>query len=182
MHERRRALAKPMPACFATLLRPGTGALRRSGETFAPGEENFRYRNHFGMDDRDKRRLNLAVIDINQFKNLRLQGGFIITDIELRDDPIVDAIGREAIAQTQTIAGRFRLFIRSGLSEEELSITLYHEVLEAASVATSNPPASVMDFKEADFERAAHDAQKRWGNASPANLDLLLQFHGFRRQ
>jgi hypothetical protein len=31
MHERRRALAKPMPACFATLLRPGTGALRQSG-------------------------------------------------------------------------------------------------------------------------------------------------------
>jgi len=59
-------------------------------------------------------RLNLAVIDINQFKNLRLHGGFIITDIELTEDPIVDAIGREAIAQTSAIAGRFRLFIRSG--------------------------------------------------------------------
>ena len=134
------------------------------------------------MDDWGKWRLNLAVIDINQFKNLRLHGGFIITDIELTEDPIVDAIGREAIAQTSAIAGRFRLFIRSGLSEEELSITLYHEILEAASVALANPPASVMDFNEADFERAAHDAQKRWGNASPANLDLLLQFHGFRRQ
>jgi len=32
MHERRRALAKPMPACFAALLRPGTGALRRPGK------------------------------------------------------------------------------------------------------------------------------------------------------
>jgi hypothetical protein len=58
MHERRRALAKPMPAGFATLLRPGTGALRRSGETSAPGEENCRCQNHFGMDDRSKRRLN----------------------------------------------------------------------------------------------------------------------------
>jgi hypothetical protein len=44
MLERRRALAKPMPACFATLLRPGTGALRRSGE-------NCRCQNHFGMGD-----------------------------------------------------------------------------------------------------------------------------------
>jgi hypothetical protein len=35
MHERRRALAKPMRVCFATLLRPGTGALRRSGKTAA---------------------------------------------------------------------------------------------------------------------------------------------------
>ena len=65
MHERRRALAKPMPAGFATLLRPGTpinheqaGALRRSGETSAPGEENRRCQNHFGMDDRGKWRLN----------------------------------------------------------------------------------------------------------------------------
>jgi hypothetical protein len=134
------------------------------------------------MDDRGIGRLNLTVIDIKQFKNLRLQGGFIITDIELTDIPIVDAIGREAIAQTQTIAGRFRLFIRSGLSEEELSVTLYHEILEAASVVTADPPAGVMDFNEADFERAAHDAHERWENASPANLDLLLQFHGFRGQ
>ena len=51
-NERRRALAKPMPACFATLLRPGTGTLRRSGE-------NCRCQIDFGMDDRGKRRLNL---------------------------------------------------------------------------------------------------------------------------
>jgi hypothetical protein len=127
-------------------------------------------------------RLNPAVIDISQFKNLRLHGGFIITDIELMEGPIVDAIGREAIAQTQTIAGKFRLFIRSGLSEEELSITLYHEILEAASVAIASPPVGVMDFNEADFERAARDAHERWENASPANLNLLLQFHGFRGQ
>jgi hypothetical protein len=126
--------------------------------------------------------LNLAVIDIDQFKNLQLQGGFIISDIELTDAPIVDAIGREAIAQTSAIAREFRLIIRSGLSEKELSITLYHEILEAASVAIANPPAGVMDFNEADFERAAHAAHDRWGNASPANLNLLLQFHGFRGQ
>ena len=62
-NERRRALAKPMPACFATLLRPGTGALRRSGETSAPGDENCRCQNQFGMDDRGKWRLNLAEME-----------------------------------------------------------------------------------------------------------------------
>ena len=94
--------------------------------------------------------------------------------------PIVDAIGREAVAQTSAIAGNFRLLIRGGLSEEELSITLYHEILEAASVALAEPPASVMDFNKLDFERAARQAPGRWGNTSPANLNLLLQFHGFR--
>jgi hypothetical protein len=124
--------------------------------------------------------LNFAVIDITQFKNLRLHGGFIVKDIGLTDEPIMDAIGREAIAQTSAVARDFRLLIRAGLSEGELSVTLYHEILEAASVAIANPPASVMDFNEANFEQAARDAHERWGNASPANLNLLLQFHGFR--
>jgi len=135
---------------------------------------------HFGMDDWGNWRLNSPVIDLRQFINLRLHGGFIIRDIELTDAPIIDAIGREAIAQTSAVARNFRLFIRSGLSEEELSITLYHEILEAASVAVADPPRSVIDFNEADFERAAREAHERWGNASPANLNLLLQFHGFR--
>ncbi len=134
------------------------------------------------MDDWGNWRLNFTVIDIRQFKNLRLHGGFIIKDIGLTDEPIVDAIGREAVAQTSGIAREFRLLIRAGLSEPELSITLYHEILEAASVAIACPPATVIDFNEADFERAAREAHERWGNASPANLNLLLQFHGFRGQ
>ena len=134
------------------------------------------------MDDWGNWRLNFTVIDIRQFKNLRLHGGFIIKDIGLTDEPIMDAIGREAVAQTSGIAREFRLLIRAGLSEPELSITLYHEILEAASVAIASPPATVIDFNEADFERAAHEAHERWGNASPANLNLLLQFHGFRGQ
>jgi hypothetical protein len=122
------------------------------------------------------------VIDIQSFKNLRLHGGFTITNIELTDTLIIDALGREAVAQTSAIVRSFRLFIRAGLSDEELSITLYHEILEAASVAIADPPASVMDFNEADFEQAARNAHERWGNASPANLNLLLQFHGFQGQ
>jgi hypothetical protein len=132
------------------------------------------------MDGTGKGRLNSTVFDIRQFKNFRLHGGFIIKNIELTDAPIVDAIGREAIAQTSVITREFRLLIRAGLSEEELSITLYHEILEAASVAVANPPDGVIEFNEADFERAAREAHERWGNASPANLNLLLQFHGFR--
>ena len=124
--------------------------------------------------------MNSVVIDVGQFRNLQVHGGFTIQEIELTDTPIVDAIGREAIAQTSAVAGNFRLLIRAGLSDEELSITLYHEILEAASVTTAEPPANVIDFNEADFERAARQAHGRWGNASPANLNLLLQFHGFR--
>ncbi len=121
-------------------------------------------------------------MDTQRFINLRLHGGFVISGIDFSLEPLVDALGREAIAQTRIIGGEFRLLIRSGLGEEEMSITLYHEILEAASVASLKPPESVMEFNEADFERAARSAYSRWGNASPLNLDRLLQFYGFGEQ
>jgi len=122
------------------------------------------------------------VIDTRQFINLRLRGGFVIKQIEFTNEPLLDALEREAVAQTRIVGREFRLLIRSGLNEEELSITLYHEILEAASVASLNPPAGVMDFNEAAFERAARAAQARWGAASPETVNLMLQFHGFPEQ
>jgi len=119
------------------------------------------------------------VIDIRPFRNLQLRGGFVIEEIQLTNIPMVDAIGREAVAQTKIVVRGFRLFIRAGLNDEELSVTLYHEILEAAAVADDDPPAAVLDFNEADFERAAREAHERWGYASPDNLNRLLQFHGF---
>ena len=103
------------------------------------------------MDDWGNWRLNSPVIDLRQFINLRLHGVFIIRVIELTDVPIIDAIGREAIAQTSANARDFRLLIRAGLSEAELSITLYHEILEAASVAIANPPAGGDGFQRGGF-------------------------------
>ena len=124
----------------------------------------------------------MHVIDVRQFLNLQLRGGFIIKEIEFTHEPLLDALGRQAAAQTSIIGKQCRLLILSGLSDEELSITFYHEILEAASVASLSPPADVMDFNEAAFERAARAAHARWGNASPESLNLLLQFHGFPEQ
>jgi hypothetical protein len=126
--------------------------------------------------------LNFVVISLEPFQNLQLHGGFVIQEIKLTNIPIIDAIGREAVAQTSVVAKDFRLLIQTGLSDKELSITLYHEILEAASVAVDLPPAKVIDFNEADFERAAQTAHERWGVASPANLNRLLQFYGFEGQ
>jgi len=122
------------------------------------------------------------VIDARQFINLRLRGGFVIKEVEFTDKPLLDALERDASAQTRILGREFRLIIRAALSEEEFSVTLYHEILEAASVGSLNPPDSVLDFNEAGFEQAARDAHARWGNASVVNLNLLLQFHGFREE
>ena len=120
------------------------------------------------------------VIDTRPFLNLRLQGGFVIAEIEFTDEPMVDALGREAAAQTRITGREFRLLIRGGLPDDELSITLYHEILEAATVANLAPPPGVAEFNEGAFERAARAAHQQWGRATPVSLDQLLQFHGFQ--
>lgn len=94
------------------------------------------------------------MIDPASFKNARLHGGFVITEVRFSREPFEDALGRAAIAQTRTLGKNFQLLIRSGLNERELSVTLYHEILEAATVALSHPAPSVLDFNEGDFERA----------------------------
>jgi hypothetical protein len=119
------------------------------------------------------------VINTDSFLNKQLGGVFFIVEIELTHEPLEDALGREALAQTRIVGREFQLVIRSGLSEEELSITLYHEILEAATVASDDPPESVLDLNEAGFEAAAHQANQRWGEASVENLNRMLQFYGF---
>jgi hypothetical protein len=120
------------------------------------------------------------VIDPDSFLNRRLGGGFFISEIELTHEPLEDAIGREAVARTRILGREFRLVILSGLTDQELSITLYHEILEAATVASSHPPESVLDLNEAGFEAAARRAHQMWGAASVENLNRMLQFYGFR--
>ena len=117
--------------------------------------------------------------DLERLAGLKLRGGFRIAEILLSDETLTDAIGREAVAQT-TISGRdLRLVIRSSLDAKELSVTLYHEVLEAVTVAADKCPPQVADFNEGDFERMAQEAHARLGPASGATLNRMLADLGF---
>lgn len=119
------------------------------------------------------------MIDPASFKNFRLHGGFVIADLQFTDAPMLDALEREAVAQTRIIGREFRLLIQGGLSDHEQSISLYHEILEAATVGSWPSPASVMEFNEGDFEKAAQTAHEKWGDATPENLNRMLQSYGF---
>jgi hypothetical protein len=121
-------------------------------------------------------------ISPNSFQGLRLRGGFIIVRLEFVMKPLVDAVGRSALAKTQIVGRDFHLTILSDLSDKEKSVTLYHEVLEATTVASSEAPVSVQDFNEGDFERAAYEAHERYGPVSPESMDRMLQFYGFREE
>ena len=119
------------------------------------------------------------MIPLTQFDNLPLRGGFIISRVRRSQEPLVDALGREAVAETRVTGQRFELVLSAGQSDEELSVSLYHEILEAAAVACHDPPASVINFNEGDFEQAAQLMHTTLGEASPDNLDRMLQHFGF---
>ncbi len=120
------------------------------------------------------------MIEPNSFENVMLRGGFTIVRVEIIAEPLVDALGREAIARTRITGRSLEITVRSNLSDEEYSVTLYHEILEAVTVASANPPASVIDFNEGDFDRAAYSAHKQLGAVSAENLNRMLQSYGFQ--
>src|SRR5439155_27376623 len=122
-----------------------------------------------------------AMIDLSALQNLRLRGDFTIVRLELTNEPIADAIGREARARTRIVGRGFDLLIRAGLSQLELSVTLYHEILEAAKAAIENLPAAIRQLNEGDFDRAAYQAHEQFGEVCPQNLDRMLRLYGCRR-
>ena len=119
------------------------------------------------------------MLDLAPFQNLPLRGGFILVEAQLTAQPLLDPIERAAEALTVVRGTRFHIYLRADMDERELSISLYHEVLEAATLAAKSPPATVLDFNEGDFERAAQDAHSRHGVASPASLNQMLANFGF---
>lgn len=119
------------------------------------------------------------MLDLTPFQNLPLQGGFLLVETHLTAKPLLDPIKRAAVAQTRITGNRFWILLRADLDESELSISLFHEVLEAATVAHLSPPKSVVDFNEGDFEREAKNALEKFGIATPRTLNQMLAEFGF---
>lgn len=122
------------------------------------------------------------MISPDMFRDRLLPGGYFISRLEIVEGPLVDAIGRPAFAQTRIIGRTLCLVLVSSLSEKEKSVTLNHEILEAMTIAVSDPPAKVLEFNEGDFEKAAYEAFDRYGEASSINLNRMLQSCGFREE
>jgi hypothetical protein len=120
------------------------------------------------------------MIDPVSFQGLRLCEGFMIVQLEFAQESLLDAVGRKAVAETRIIGRKFYLTVLSGLSDKEFSVTLYHEVLEAMTVACADAPDSVQEFNEGDFERAGYQAHEQFGPVSPESLNRMLQFYDFR--
>ena len=103
----------------------------------------------------------------------------MLLTVEIASEPMVDAIGREAIARAQIVGRRISVTVRAELSDKEFSVTLYHEILEAMTVASMSPPDTVIEFNEGDFEREGYRMFDLLGSATPESLNRMLQLFGF---
>ena len=119
-------------------------------------------------------------MNLAEFQNLPLHGGFRLLRVTVSEEPMVDAIGRLALAKTHVVGSTLEIEIACSMPDpDEISISLYHEVLEAATVAAPSPPASVWDLNEAGFELAARAYHQRLGMATPDTLNQMLADFGF---
>jgi hypothetical protein len=119
------------------------------------------------------------MLDLADLKNLRLRGGFVLVEVKLTAEALLDPLERPATAQTIIRGNSFHIRLRAGLNERDLSVSLYHEVLEAATVAAADPPILVLEYNEGAFERAAQAAHNKLGPASPGALNQMLVEFGF---
>lgn len=117
-------------------------------------------------------------LDVFDYQPLR--GGFLLVKIAVTSEPMFDAIGRVALARTSIVGANITIELSADFAApEQFSISIYHEVLEAATVGALNPPAAVCELNEAGFEAAAQHAHATLGEASPDTLNRMLAAFGF---
>jgi hypothetical protein len=120
-----------------------------------------------------------SVLDLTPLQKLRLRGGFVLAEVRLAAGNLVDPLGRAATAQTTIREKDFYILLDPNLGDRELSVSLYHEILEAATVAADHPPEPVVEFNEGNFEQAAQAAYRKLGPAGPGTLNQMLVEFGF---
>jgi hypothetical protein len=118
-------------------------------------------------------------MNLDDFQSLPLRGGFLLRRVVLAQVRMIDAMGRIAVARTTVTGSSLEIELESNPDPAELSVSLYHEVLEGVAVAAISPPAAVCELNEAGFEAAARDAHGRLGMACPTTLNQMLEEFGF---
>ena len=78
--------------------------------------------------------------DLISFRELPLPGGFVLISILAVPGPLIDPIGRAALAKTTIHGARIAIVFDESQSAEEQSISIYHELIEGLTVAMARPP------------------------------------------
>jgi hypothetical protein len=119
-------------------------------------------------------------LDLDSFAGKKLHSGITIESVTTVLE-LFDVIGRPATGHTSRVGTKLTIEIKDGLSPDEQSITLYHEVIEGAMGAhfPYNVPTALQVVNEAEIDALAQDFHNRFGAASVRNLNRMLKELGF---
>jgi hypothetical protein len=118
-------------------------------------------------------------VNFVDFENLEFPSGHFIESIRLVEAKMLDPIGRPALAKSIIEGKRIRIEISDQLDSREIAVSIYHEVLEALTVAVDAPPQSVMELNEAGFEKEACEAYDVFGSPTPEIVLSWIKSKGF---
>jgi hypothetical protein len=118
-------------------------------------------------------------VNLTAFDNLEFPSGHFIESIRLVEAKMLDPIGRPALAKSIIEGKRIRIEISDQLDSREVAVSIYHEVLEALTVAVDTPPQSVLELNEAGFEKEAHEAYAIYDSPTPERVLSWIKSKGF---
>ncbi len=119
-------------------------------------------------------------IDLGTFSGKTLHSGIEIESVETAKD-LTDVIGRPATGHTSRVGKKLKITIKEGLTPEEQSITIYHELIEGAMGAhfPDNVPKALQELNEVGIDELAKQFHEMLGPASVSNLNKALKELGF---
>jgi hypothetical protein len=120
---------------------------------------------------------------MGQFDSLvgqTLHSGILIEAIAYEDE-LYDVLGRPATGWTRQIGNRLEITLLSGLTEEEASVTMYHELIEAAMGVhfPNDVPIALHEVNEEQIDDLAVKYHQRFGPATVDTLNEMLRELGF---
>jgi hypothetical protein len=109
-----------------------------------------------------------------------LHSGLLIESIDYEDE-LFDVIGRPATGWTRQIGHRLKITLLRGLSADEASVTIYHELIEGAMGVhfPDGVPVALHEVNEAQIDALAVEYHQRLGPVTVETLNEMLQDLGF---
>ena len=119
------------------------------------------------------------MFSVSRFQGAPLCAGFAIFSVEIAEGPLLDLLGKPALGRTVINGRKLSITLSGSLSEAEASVTLYHEVLEALTVAVPAAPESVRLLTESGFEGAALFLSRTLRSGVPRESCRHVAIYGF---
>lgn len=119
-------------------------------------------------------------LNIEAFSGRTLHSGIQIESVKTTHE-LTDVLGRPATGFTSRVGKSLQIILLEGLSPDEQSVTMYHEIIEAAMGAhfPDRVPVALQELNEAQIDALAQSFHTRLGPVNVRTANQMLRELGF---